>query len=435
MPTLTVSAQRIALFLVSALLAAQLLVPIDVFADQKHFTSTNGPKISVSLAPEKFFHVELIPNPTDKPFYESSLVEEYRCSHTNQYIANRSEFPSVFQGMLQSAFTPRVSTNMNMIVMGDSLGVQLSVLLQDAAATQALDSSNRCILAQYPKEIGIRDIYSVSKARGKGTIAQWRLFGMLRSSGLSAPLPPTPGGGWRLSMVEQMKSFAWNETSFTADDAAPSAKQLGSFDVMMFRIPQAWISLQAVNEESLLETVLLSAGLFGVKTIILVDMPLNKLYTETSALAATNLRVRSFVDRWQARRSASPQVDVFLLEMGALVTQAGAYNAMRLGYDANAINYIAEQMPNDPLLYPRPVATNCLERPQINETTGTFTDTCPLNMLFFDGLHVCMEAFGPRIVAGVGCIIQCAGKERDLHHQCEQDCNEKYMRLNGASIR
>ena len=116
--------------------------------------------------------MELIPNPPDVPFFETSMVEEYRCSTSNEYIENRSLFDIGFQGMLQSAFTPQVLTNMNVILMGDSLGMQLSILQQGTAAEHELGHDIRFVLAQYPKDVGIRDIYSLSKARGNGTIAQ-----------------------------------------------------------------------------------------------------------------------------------------------------------------------------------------------------------------------------------------------------------------------
>ena len=350
-------------------------------------------------------------------------------------IDPRGSFSPEFHDMLQSAYTPQISTNMNMIVMGDSLGIQLATLFQGVAATHALDSSNRDVLGQYPKAHGERDMYSISQTRGNGTVAEWRLFGMLREAGLSRPLPPSAGGGWRHDMVENMKRLAQNMTGSALGHASqlPTAP-VGTFDVLLFRIPQVWIPLEDVHGESLLETVLLAAELFGVKTVILVNMPLVKEYTDTADLANANRRVRSFVDVWQQRRVSLP-VNVLLLELGTLVTQAGEFNAQQLGFDTTESDYVAEQIPNDPLLYTRPVATNCLERPQLNDETGTFTEVCPLNMLFYDGLHLCMETFGPRIVAGTGCLVGCSAQEHALHSVCEQSCNDKYMRLNSVSIR
>ena len=420
-------------FIATILLTTQFIVPVDVLRAEQQ-SACDKPAVLDAISQEQFFNVELLPNPVGQPFFESSFVEEYRCSTSNEYIENRSEFPKKFQEMLQSAFTPRVSTNMNVIVMGDSLGMQLSILLQGTAADSELSPTNRAVLAKYPKEVGLRDIYSVSKARGNGTIAQWRLFGMLRSEGLSEPLPPFVGGGWRLDMVEQMKAFTWNMTGTTTDPSYSSAAALESFDVMVFRIPQEWIPLSDVNDETLLETVLLAKGLFGVKTIIFVNMPLIKAYTETTELAAANQRVRSFVDNWHKKR-ASHAIDVFLLELGTLVNEAGVYNARRLGFDTNQTDFIAEHLPNDPLVYSRPMALNCLERPLINETTGTYTGVCPLNMLYFDGLHICMETFGPRIVAGIGCLVDCATQNAESHHACERACNQKHMRLSSVSIR
>ena len=414
-------------------LMTQLLMPTEFLLEQQRLrattpsqsmtTASNTSATSNSISHGKFFHVELIPNPPGQPYFETSHLEEYRCASGD--IDARNPFPPEFQSMLQSAYTPKISTNMNMIVMGDSLGIQLATLFQGVAATHALDSSNRAVLGNYPKANGERDMYSVSRARGNGSIAEWRLFGMLRQEGLSQPLPPSAGGGWRHDMVDNMKRITRNMADTTHGQ---------TFDVLLFRIPQVWIPLEDVHGESLLETVLLAAELFQLKTVILVNLPLVKEYTDTVELADANHRIRSFVNLWQQRRVSLP-INVLLLELGTLVTQAGEYNAQQLGFDTTETDYVAEQIPNDPLLYTRPVATNCLERPQLNDETGTYTEVCPLNMLFFDGLHLCMETFGPRIVAGTGCLMQCSAKEHALHSDCEQACNEKYMRLNTVSIR
>lgn len=417
-------------FLLTVLVTTKLIVLFDITSGPNPLKNAlrdivDSPVPPTKIEGRKFFRVEMFHNPLEKPYFETSHLETYRCSEEKREL-----FPPDFQALLQTAFTPKLTTNMNMIVMGDSLGVQLSVLFQGVAADH-LTSDNRVVLAKYPKDVGDREIYALSQARGGGTIAEWRLFGLLSRFGLEAALPPHEGGGWRLEMVETMKNHSWNRTDLNESPSGQST--VGSFDIMLFRIPQVWITLDAVHFESLLETVTLAAEVFGVKTIVLINLPLVKAYKRTTDLALANERIRSFVNICQERRSSLPAT-VMLMELGTLITEAGEYNARSLGYDTSNPYFVFEQVPNDPLLYTRPVATNCLSQPQYDEASGSYVGMCPLNMLFHDGLHLCIETFGPRIVGGMACLVECAERDPSHHHECELGCNQRYMRLNGTIL-
>ncbi|GKY92932.1 hypothetical protein MPSEU_000262200 [Mayamaea pseudoterrestris] len=415
---------------------------------------------------DKYFHVKLIPNALpDQLYYEGNALDNYRCGNEG-----RHPFPSNMQATLQSAYTPYIDANMNLIVMGDSLAMQLSILLQSAAFGEAdatsssynhssttLSNQHRLILRCYSKGC-MRDVYTMAPTRGGSSIAAWRLTGMLQNAGLSKPLPPKRGGGWRLETLQQMKEHVWSSqteattATATANQSSLSKvmtmpiKALTSFDVMLFRIPQIWIPLRAVNNDSLRETVELASSVFGVTTIIFVNLPLTRHYQDAAGVAETNLRVRTFVNEMQQQQrhasSNATTINVMLLELGTLITELGAWNAGNLGYNASRSDYVKHDIPGFHGPIRRPIATNCLEVPSVNVTTANSTFTastssnattavsaiaCPLNMIFADGVHMCMETFGPRIVAGVGCLVHCAN-DADLQ-TCEQMCNEKWMRL------
>ena len=387
-----------------------------------------------SSSNSKFFRVELIPNPPDKPFYQANALEDYQC-----LPLNRSPFPPELQSTLRSAYTPRLTTNMNLMVMGDSLGVQLSVLFQSVASRHSpiLTNTHRVILGRSRGKY----VYTMAQASGGGTIAGWRITGMLQETGLTQPLPLKPGGGWRLDMAEKMMNYSWHDSNTRVINAMssdsnkkssqPQQQQstvVGSFDVMLFRIPQIWIPLQRVQHETLQETVQQAAQVFGVKTVIFMNLPIVNGYTETTELAATNQRVRSFVDDWQHNQSTANSNDasipsVFLLELGTFITSIGMRNAERLGYNVSRPDFITELVANDLPRLKRSMALHCIERP--NATNNG--ETCPLNMISFDGVHMCTETFGPRVVAGVACLVNCA-KAND-HAKCDRACNQEHMRL------
>ncbi|GKZ01391.1 hypothetical protein MPSEU_001089900 [Mayamaea pseudoterrestris] len=401
----------------------------------------------------KYFHVELTPNPPEQLYYQANPLEEYRCGDEQ-----RLPFPSDLQEALKSAYTPRLATNMNIIVMGDSLGIQLSVLFQsvafgsindtDLTTSQSLLTANDRAILGCTGPGCLRDVNTLSPARGGGTIAGWRITGMLQQFGLTAKLPPAAGGGWRLEMAERMKNFSWlssvvNSANVTTEntptDSSMRLPPLGSFDVMIFRVPQIWIQPNEITRESLQETVELAYLVFGVKTIVFMDLPLVKEYEDTTDMMAANRRIRSFVSDWQLNRTIDAElampISVTLLELGTLITQVGMMNARNLGYDTTRSDFVADLIPNDPLPWPRPIATNCLEHPIQSTTNFNDTDICPINNIFFDGLHMCTETFGPRIVSAVGCLLECTQallRKQDLH-ECERACNRKHMRLDDPS--
>ena len=325
---------------------------------------------------------------------------------------------------------------MNLIVMGDSVGIQLSVLFQDVASNGSLLEGTRAKIDCIPSMQDCRrDLYTLSRARGGGTVAGWRITKMLKEAGLTGNLPNHGGGGgggWRLEMAEQMRNFSWDTPPVSESPnrtTTTNSTMIGAFDIMFFRIPQIWMSLDEVQHETLRETVEQAAKSFGVKTVIFMDLPIVNGYVKTTALVAANQRVRSFVDQWQHNRTDNSLTNVFLLELGTFMISVGTKNAEHLGYNTSQPDFIAELVPYDKKKYKSSAAINCLMMPSIDAKFGNYTATCPLNMLFNDGLHMCTETLGPRIVAGVGCLVNCASLDPSHHADCDRVCNQEHMQL------
>ena len=353
----------------------------------------------------KFTDVKLLgPSAGGQPF----SCRDFDMHFCRDDSRRRKDFPAEIKSII-GEFTPVLTTTQNILVMGDSVGMQLSHLFQHQGG-----SVTKRVLKTYSDTTGAKEWISLTHTQGGGVIAGYRILGFLTRSGLSLRLPPlssggSGGGGWRYEDVARLKSQRF-----------PLSQYTGLFDTLIFRIPQVWIGLHQVTFHNLRETVENAQALFNVSTVIFTNLPIINNYNETSKLIhlkTANEEIRSFVKHWQTNVTTvnKNKPKVSLLEIGTFINNIGFRNAQNIGYDISSRQFIFDRIPEN-RAFPRAAALNCAEPIVANQT-------CPINMLYKDGIHWCMETVGPRIIAGVACLQSCQTAE------CDEACNQQYMRL------
>ena len=120
-------------------------------------------------------------------------------------------------------FTTSIRTNLKILVMGDSVGLQLSEFLQLLLLQRRPMGSNSGFVLSTASGMG-RDAPAIHVAAplvpdgndnsmtGRGAIAGWRIVGMFLPDALNWA-PPNWNRGWKLEDVEALRGYVSNATS------------------------------------------------------------------------------------------------------------------------------------------------------------------------------------------------------------------------------
>ncbi|KAI2502201.1 hypothetical protein MHU86_12253 [Fragilaria crotonensis] len=329
------------------------------------------------------------------PHYNRSQISAYACRNITTWepLDDRAELPS----SSPFDFYTYIQTNLNILVMGDSLAVEFGSWFQNAGR-----GTDKNILKYIPIGDHLGEGLTTSKVDGGGSISYWRILGLWEKRTLNRPLPNL-GKGWNESWPSTLRAALPD----------PSDK----INVLIFRVSHPWLGTREVTVHRLMETVALAKLYLGEPLpIIFVTVPLNNNVVTKENMAdfrAMNDLVRTFVRDLNAS-------DVLLSDVEAYLDNVIEWNANMIGMDTSDPSYfLAERLRIPDLKYRHHVAAVCSERNSSNMTD------CQRNMLVKDGLHFCMETLGPRLYANWACLIQCSfGKSEDLR-QCELECNKK----------
>ena len=295
-----------------------------------------------------------------------------------------------------------IQTNLNILVMGDSLAVEFGTWFQNAGRAKNKTNIEGIDWKRY-----IAEGLVFSEVDGGGTISFWRNLGfwLRRNRGLALP---NYGRGWTKSWVATLHSKL--------------PKSSDKVHVLIFRVSHPWLSFADVTKKSLRETISVAREYLGRPLrIIFMTVPINNniaTQKDFDDFRAMNNRIRSFVTNLHSS-------DVMVSDLEVYMDNIIEWNAKQIGMNTSYPScFLAERlaMPR----YGHHVAQVCGERVSINSTS------CRYNMLLNDGLHFCTETLGPRLFANWACLLQCTERSSQAIRNCERVCNEMYFTLDGT---
>jgi RES domain-containing protein len=356
-----------------------------------------------------------------------------------------------FQSLLK--LTTSIQTNLKLIVLGDSVGTQFFQLLEEAMGATWDD------VTLYKFAWGAHESVSIAAPiQGGGVVAGFRMTGMFLKQGLGKPPPNAKGGGWLLEHTQLLLNHTYQHAISTTTDhqqqtkaTTTVTKSVEKFDAIIFRIPHGWLTLDEITHDTLVESLVLSNQIFGVRTIIIMTLPVNnnvKTMEELEQLHRVNSMIRDVVDHWheyiiESTTTTSTGIQhVLLMDFGKWAMDLTALNAkLLLGWDqetmpssssaapAAANNYTLDRL--GCIKFPPSIAMICT-----NPNVQVGDCSCRRNQLSIDGMHWCMESVGGRSLAAMACLLQCSllwntntKGNRDDIKACESSCNDRFMSL------
>lgn len=148
--------------------------------------------------------------------------QKYQCQGDEAHKRVMASEMKKAKGVLD--FTTFLSTDLKILVMGDSVGMQLSHSLEELMGGS--ESSRTVYRYSWGDTEGL---HISAPTKGGGVLAGWRILGLFLASSLDKPLPNV-GGGWRMEDVYKI-------TNHTFKNQRGQVERVGSFDVYLFFIP------------------------------------------------------------------------------------------------------------------------------------------------------------------------------------------------------
>ncbi|KAL7572504.1 hypothetical protein ACA910_000329 [Epithemia clementina (nom. ined.)] len=380
--------------------------------------------------------------------YKNQFNPEMNCNARNNVRKGirRAPLPEAMLSPGVLDFTTYWSTDLKILVMGDSVALQLSETLEEVAQVNPV---HRTVLREsWKKHNGL---HVSAPVEGGGVIAGWRILHFLLSKNRGQPLPNKCCGGWILQDVKRLLNHPITTTTTSKTINKLNSTKLKtvrttvqSFDVMVFRISHGWHGLDDVTKPNIYETLQLAHSLFGVKTVIFLSLPfVNNIQTndDLTRLYEKRRLLHSVAQRWtdlQAlKRQANPKskVDavqtVLVLDFAKLTDELIERNAQLLGMnisdkpgyllesngvwarDSRYTHHTAQVCGAPPNKIP---ATNIYQNTEGNQRMSSNKSSnpknqtpspCIFNSISKDGMHWCFETIGGRVFAGLACQLAC----------------------------
>ncbi|VEU41258.1 unnamed protein product [Pseudo-nitzschia multistriata] len=347
--------------------------------------------------------------------------------------------------------TAYVKTNLRIISVGDSVGIQFHELLEEALEPPGVTANRTGVdpvlgggyRTVYQNAWGDHESVSVSApVHGGGALAAFRMTGLFLKEGEGGK-PPNAGpnqtsaaGGWRREHLRQILDHNYTATAVGGSHrrgestGGTTTQRTDSFDVMIYRIPHGWLPASSITRARLEASMRLARELLGVRTVVVPSLYLNnnvQTMEDLSTMRGTNQMIRELVE---ASWETSDLPDMLLMDFGAWVDQLTELNARLAGMDTQSnANYTLERL--GCAKFSPSIALSCAEAVKPDSCK------CTRNVVSRDGMHWCMETIGGRVTAGFACLIQCSlsieGDKKSRFRSCQQSCNEQFMSLRKAS--
>lgn len=338
---------------------------------------------------------------TFNPYVTCALGVQYSGRGTRRRPTGETRYgtlPPSLRGPVLN-FTATVSTNLKILQIGDSVGVQLAQAFDEMAGCrptlQKIGKGYICkprtmLWEAWPGHDG----RTIIPTYGGGISALWRMTALLSKAGEGMKPANNHGGGWNMSEVETFLSYKHgNET-------------LQNFDVVVHRVMHGWMRNEEITHERLTEAVELSYELLRAKTVILMTVPFtNNILNETDMKKVNeiNADMRSIANEWHLRENTGVK-NVLVMEYGMYYNHVIWANGRHIGYNISsplaATDYTFDR--EGPMfLYDR--LQNGKEwKPSIPmicsdvRSLDSKRQTCDRNFLFSDGMHICPETMATR---------------------------------------
>ncbi|KAL7531048.1 hypothetical protein ACHAXR_007926 [Thalassiosira sp. AJA248-18] len=400
------------------------------------------------------------------------------------YMCFGGSLPSSISERSVLNFTTTISTDLNILFIGDSISQQFAQGFYSSLLGEAYMGSHvitrSFINGQHFPSSGLHVCSSiVAPTRGGGASAYWRVLelmsnrteapwyvnckkekGWLLQDGKKLsrhrfPYPPIEAKNdlVKVNTSKNNGATTWYRTQLNYNESQQQLYQVGGFDCCVLRLQHGWMELHEITRERIVDEIELCNKVVGAKSVIISTLPLNNnilTVSDWESLININQIIRDIARTWNPPSPGNDGIQwVLVQEFGNFTNQILWWNAHHIGYNITIPDFTKNDgwekkgaefllhryqgiksmklAPSIPM-----VCAHHIEQPfsTKNKTAGQ----CFFNKISRDGMHWCIEALGSRFSANIACLLGCVynGKEPQNTgelRKCEQECNDQFMSL------
>ena len=329
-------------------------------------------------------------------------------------------------------FTTTVSTNLNILFMGDSLGHQFSQGFEAAALGKGHESKRR-VHQKY--NVGSKQfdcLVTSAPIRGGGATGFWRYTKLLERKRW-APVTPcyTMERLWGENFLHTLLDYKYS------DPVNNNQQTISGFDAVVIRLPHGWMKAHELTKERIKEVVIFCQELLGPRAVIFSTVGLDNNAIDKDLWAGVvkiNELIHEVAREWKPPQEGEDGVQwVLVQEFSNFTSQILYENGKFMGYDTSSNKFFFERLVGGTTNWPQSIPMVCANKPKDNKDSE-----CKRNLISPDGIHWCVETIGPRFTASIACLLGCVFNERppdtspegrESMKTCEQRCNEQFMTL------
>ena len=405
-------------------------------------------------------------DPAKLPF-EGTFTQKYKCkigSLSNKNTRSGLLPPSLMMGYFHENdmyddrnggrvldFTTTISTNLNILQIGDSITMQLAEAIDEMLLTKE-QHGNRLTLSVLP-EIGTSGTI-VAPTAGGGVHGAWRLTGLW--SYAKKGMPENLGQrGYRHAEPLGEMAGGWNDFNwrrFTRHEYKKlnGEKTTPNFDAIIFRVPFGWMEVETITRARIIEAAEMAKKILGASTFVFLTVPFNNNVENVDiykGVKKVNDMIWDIAANWQTTSQFGNTTHFLVMDYAKLNNHVIWANARHMGYkvthplhatqhtvDTEGPTFLLERLVGG--RWPPSIPQVCDKKPS-KESGKAY---CERNILFNDGMHFCPETLSARMGAAIACLLGCVynrlpeeedttveKKSQSSIRECERQCNDQFM--------
>eukprot|EP00804_Cyclotella_cryptica_P012944 CCRYP_002298-RB/>CCRYP_002298-RB protein AED:0.01 eAED:0.01 QI:188/-1/1/1/-1/0/1/652/331 len=235
-------------------------------------------------------------SPDTTPYPQKFLsVRSYFCN-------NNGDLPATLSNTSVLGFTTTISSDLNLLFLGDSLSQQVAQAF-DAAVLPSRHEKSRRVLSYFangPNKTYRHECVSfAAPVRGQGVTAYIRVNGLISRGNLrrfvycSEHTGAEKGAWGQENQVNILLRQQYSVSNKTLN--------IGMFNAVVMRIPHGWIKLNSITREKISEAISLCNEYFGAETVVITTLPLNNNVKSSSdwvKVIDINNMIRDIARNW-----------------------------------------------------------------------------------------------------------------------------------------
>ena len=414
------------------------------------------------------FRLHKLSDMTVNPPGKYDPVPKHQCRNSSDLTSTLSD-----RGVLD--FKVSISTDLNMIFIGDSIASQLSQAFDATVLEPHYDYNSNSVKrhfhnSQHFPEVAHICVTESAPIRGGGVSAYMRHNLMISSSSMKRRGVCGHGSKlWGLDVVDSLLDYQYqhpvskqqhrykSDNQSDEEELSHRSTRVGRFNAAILKIPAlGWIKdINSVTKEAIIEEIDLVGKYFGVETVIISTLTFSnnvKTLDDWEGIQKVNEMIRQIAKSWEFSPTKGISVRLILVqELANFTNQLIWTNAKHMGYDVDldfSINgwdgmkasFLLDRFERvSKYFWPPSIPMVCSKRPNV-----TNVRSCVQNKISPDGGHWCTPTLGPRYSASIACLLGCVYNGESGYllgvvdtfkivnksvRVCEDECNQRFMSL------